>query len=100
MNLLATVAVRAITVLVVAHYWAAVSLLVAGLWSLYDGTRMEFGKLVVTWFVTLVLVVLVDGSVLLDNRVFDWAWAFLIGTVVVTVVGAAVGSLFAKPDTA
>jgi hypothetical protein len=100
MNLFAAVAVRAITILVVAHYSPSVALVVAGLWSLYDGSRTEFGKLVVTWFVTLVIVTLVDGGQLLDKGIFDWAWAFVLGTVVVAVVGAAVGSLFAKPDTA
>jgi hypothetical protein len=97
MNLVSSVAVRAIAILVVGHFWPTLALLVAGLWALYDGTRLEFGKLVVTWFVTLVLVALVSGGQLLSSHIFGWAWAFVVGTVVVSVVGVAIGSLFAKP---
>ena len=96
MNLMTNVALRAVTILVVGHFWPSLALLVAGLWALGDGTRTEFGKLVVTWFLALVLVVLVDGGQLLNGHVFGWAWALLAGTVIATVVGAAVGSLF-KP---
>lgn len=98
MTLVASIAVRAITLLVVGHYWPSLALLVAGLWALYDGMSKEFGKLVVTWLVTLVLVVLVSGGHLLTSHIFGFAWLLLLGTVVVSVVGAAVGSLFAKPD--
>jgi hypothetical protein len=98
MNVFAHVALRAITLLVVGHHWPGVALVVAGIWALYDGTRTEFGKLVATWFLTLVLVVLVEGGQLLDHHLFGWVWVFLGGTVIAAVLGAAVGSLFAEPD--
>lgn len=99
MNLLASVAIRSVTILVVLHLWPSVAIVVAGLWALYDGTSTEFGKLVVTWFLTLLIVVLVGGGQLLDDHVFGWAWVFVVGTVLVSVAGAALGSLFAKEPT-
>ena len=98
MKLIVAIAVRSVTILIVAAFWPALAVLVAGLWAVYDGTCTEFGRLCATWLMTLLVVVLVGGGQLLMTGVFGLAWLLLLGIVVVAVFGAAVGSLFAAPE--